>query len=455
MTERYDVVIVGGRCAGSALATLLAGRGLRVLVLEQAKVLRNTLSSHILQTDAVTFLDRIGLTERIMATGAPLMTRVDSRMDDFHAIIDYPLEPGDVGGALAVRRDVLDPLLADASIAAGAEVRSGAKVTGLVHDADGRVAGVRVLHGGAEQTVLASLVVGADGRRSTIAELCGARRYNVTENERWYYFTYFENTRWDEPTFVFHRWGDRHVFAGPTDNGRYIVGVSPEHHEREQFRADLHASVLAHAVSCAPVARALTDARQVDKIYGITGFEGYFREPAGPGWILIGDAGHFKDPAVGRGIADAFAQAQHVAEVIGAHLGNGTDRLDRALAAWGRARDRRYADYYWMATDIGCAGPVPAVYPAMLRQLERRRRSDDYLRLYSHRRSPTQLMHPRYLGAAVIALLRAPGPRAVVGAELMAAVGREIRRRYRSIRPVFATAADAAEPVPQIGAAAR
>ncbi|MFC8044531.1 NAD(P)/FAD-dependent oxidoreductase [Nocardia sp. NPDC057353] len=446
MSERYDVVIVGGRCAGSALATLLAGRGLRVLVLEQAKALRNTLSSHVLQTDAVTFLDRVGLTEKIRSTGAPFMNRVDSRVDDFHAVIDYPLEPGDVGGAVAVRRDVLDPLLADGAVAAGARFRLGAEVTGIVRDAGGRVGGVRVRCGRTERTVQASLVVGADGRRSTVAALCGARRYNVTDNERWYYYTYFENARWEQPTFVFHRWGDRHVFGGPADNGRYLVGVSPEHHERAHFRADLRASVRAHVAGCAPIAQALTEARQVDKVYGITGFQGYFREPAGPGWVLIGDAGHFKDPAVGRGIADAFAQAQQVAAIVGDLLPeHGAERLDRALAAWGRSRDRRYADFYWMAADIGCAGAIPAVYPALLGVLARQGRIEEYLRLYSHRRTPTQLMHPGDVGAAILAMLRAPGSRAAGASELTSTLRREARRRYRSLRPAFAPATDVGE----------
>ncbi|MGN2637921.1 NAD(P)/FAD-dependent oxidoreductase [Nocardia takedensis] len=443
MSECYDVVIVGGRCAGSALATLLAGRGLRVLVLEQAKALRNTLSSHVLQTDAVTFLDRIGLTGKIGSTGAPFMNRVDSRVDEFHAIIDYPLEPGDVGGAVAVRRDVLDPILADAAVAAGARFRLAAEVTGIVRDASGRVGGVRVRHGGTEQAVHASLVVGADGRGSAVARLCGARRYNVTENERWYYYTYFENARWEEPTFVFHRWGDRHVFGGPADSGRYLVGVSPQRHERAHFRTDLRASVLAHAAGCAPIAHALADARQVDKVYGITGFEGYFREPTGPGWVLIGDAGHFKDPSVGRGIADAFAQAEQVAEIVGDLLpDHGAQRLDRALAAWGRARDRRYADFYWMAADIGCAGAIPAVYPALLEVLARKGRLEEYLRLYSHRRTPTQLMHPGDVGAAILTMLRAPGSRAAGFTELTSTLGRETRRRYQSLRPLFAPAPD-------------
>ncbi len=51
--ERFDVVIVGARCAGSPLAALLARRGLRVAVIERAKFPRDTLSTHFFQAQAL------------------------------------------------------------------------------------------------------------------------------------------------------------------------------------------------------------------------------------------------------------------------------------------------------------------------------------------------------------------------------------------------------------------
>jgi uncharacterized protein (TIGR03083 family) len=41
---------------------------------------------------------------------------------------------------------------------------------------------------------------------------------------------------------------------------------------------------------------------------------GYYRPASGPGWALVGDAGHFKHPTTGQGIGDALAQAEHVAQ---------------------------------------------------------------------------------------------------------------------------------------------
>jgi flavin-dependent dehydrogenase len=174
----FDVVVVGARCAGAPLATLLARAGARVAVVEQAQFPRDTLSSHVIQTDALAFLRRLGVIEQVRATGARFMSHVDARLEDARVVVPYPQLPGDVGGAACIRRFVFDPILADAAAAAGAQVQMGTKVVGVVEE-DGRVAGVRTASNGSERVLRARLVVGADGRSSTIARLCGSRASRV------------------------------------------------------------------------------------------------------------------------------------------------------------------------------------------------------------------------------------------------------------------------------------
>ena len=179
------------------------------MVVERATFPSDTLSSHVFEADGLAFLARLGLTERLRATGAPFMRRVDNRIEDFRWVAEIPQYPGDVGGIASVRRPVLDPILAQAAEDAGAEVRFATNVTGLVREA-GRVRGVRAVTAGGESELHGALVVGADGRNSTIAKLCGARRYNLTPNERAAYWSYFEGANVGaEPTFVFHRWANR------------------------------------------------------------------------------------------------------------------------------------------------------------------------------------------------------------------------------------------------------
>jgi 2-polyprenyl-6-methoxyphenol hydroxylase-like FAD-dependent oxidoreductase len=446
VAEQFDVVVVGARVAGSPLAALLARRGVRVAVLEQAVFPQPTLSSHMLQADSLAFLNRFGVLEQVKATGAPFMTRTDTRLNDFHFSADFPAFPGYVGGAVCIRRHVLDPILAEAAVASGVDLRMGVKVLGLVEE-HGRVAGVRVRAGGRESEIRARLVVGADGRESTVAGDRGARRYNVTTNERWYYWTYFKGADLSPaPTFVFHRWGDRHIFAGPADNGLYIVGVSPEAHEKERFRQNRHDSLMEHVRSCPPVAKALRDAEIADKIYGILHFEGYFREPSGPGWVLIGDAGHFKDPAAGRGIGDAFHQAERLAPALIKALREPDAAIDRATAEFGRWRDRHYAPYYWLAIDLGRVGPLPSVVPDVVAGMHGDGRIGEFLDLFSHRAGPADLITPARVLDATVRRMAGPGGRRAYLRELGGTLRDDARRRWAGRRPV-PEAAPAPKPV--------
>ena len=137
LTDDFDVVIVGARCAGSPLAALLARQGVKVALVERATFPRDTLSTHIFEADALTFLDRLGVTEQLRATGAPFISRLDSRAGDFRWSMDIPRRVGDVGGSASIRRFVLDPILAEAAEESGAQVRMATTVTGLVKDGAG------------------------------------------------------------------------------------------------------------------------------------------------------------------------------------------------------------------------------------------------------------------------------------------------------------------------------
>jgi flavin-dependent dehydrogenase len=181
--DRYDVVVVGARCAGAPLAALLARAGVRVALVERASFPSDTLSSHLFEADALAFLDRLGLIEPLRATGAPLVGWTDTRVEDLRLSMALPLRPGDVGGMASVRRSRLDPLLAGAAEESGAELHTATEAIALLEER-GRVAGVRVKDADGEHELSARLVVGADGRHSTIAKLCGARRDNVTPNQR-------------------------------------------------------------------------------------------------------------------------------------------------------------------------------------------------------------------------------------------------------------------------------
>jgi flavin-dependent dehydrogenase len=441
MAESFDVVVVGARCAGSPLAALLARAGLSVAVVERATFPRDTLSTHVFQAHALAFLDRLGLTEQIRATGAYFISRGQTRLQDLEFTATWPQRPGDVGGAVSVRRFVLDPILADAAARSGADVRMATKATGLVEDR-GRVAGVRVVHNGAESVLKARLVVGADGRNSTVASLVGARKYNVVPNERFAYWAFFEDADpGPDPPFLFQRWDERFMLTCPADSGLYQVIVLPDLRELPRFREGLEGSFMEYATSCPPVAETLSGARRVGKMFGMLRWEGFFREASGPGWVLVGDAGHFKDPSPGQGIGDAFRQADALGSVIAGALNGSDEALDRALADWGRWRDKDAAEHYWFAVDLGKAGHLPTPMPEFARRLLARGKIYQMLDLFNHRTKPSRVISPpRVLGATGRLLMRRGCDRRALVREVAGLIAEDTRRRRLNRRPAYVAA---------------
>ena len=156
----YDAIVVGARCAGAATALLLARRGLQVLVVDQQREGRDTLSTHVLLHAGVVQLSRWGLLDALAAQGTPALrgSTFHYRFPDDEASETVDVRPaGGVDALYAPRRTVLDPLLVDAARRAGAEVRFGTKVERLLVDRAGRVRVVPWTH--AHRAVLALLAV--------------------------------------------------------------------------------------------------------------------------------------------------------------------------------------------------------------------------------------------------------------------------------------------------------
>jgi flavin-dependent dehydrogenase len=445
MSEQFDVIIVGARCAGSPLATLLARQGVRVAVLEQAVFPRDTISTHIFQAPVLAMFDRLGVVDKVKATGAPLVNHLDFRLEGLTHTGAFPRLPTDLGATASVRRFRLDPILADAAADAGADMRMGCKVTGLIEDA-GRVVGVNVRSNGNEQTLKASLVVGADGRNSTVAALVGARKYNVTPSDRAAFWAFFEGANLSsEPIFTFHRWDTKGVLGVQADSGLYQVGVLPELCELPGFRADLEGSFMRYARSCPPVAAALDGARRAGKTFGIVRWEGFFRDASGPGWVLVGDSGNFKDPTPGQGISDALRQVDALVPTILGALDGGPARMDDALRTWGQWRDVDGAEHYWFATDLGKGGTVQAVVPEMLSRTIARGTFDEFIDLFMHRTRPSRVLSPaRLVGATARLMARRGTHRRTVLREVGDIIAEDLRRRRMKRNPAYvAGAADA------------
>jgi flavin-dependent dehydrogenase len=237
---------------------------------------------------------------------------------------------------------------------------------------------------------------------------------------------------------VFHHWDGRVVIGCPADSGLYQVIVILESRLLPNFRADLERGYSEAVRSCAPVAAKVVGTRRAGKLLGIVRWESFFRESAGPGWALIGDAGHFKDPTPGQGMTDAFRQAEAMAPAIAAAIERSDSELDEAMVEWARWRDRDAFEHHWMACDLGAAGRSPFLLPAMASRLHRRGQLEHFLDVFQHRALPSRVLTPvRLLSTAARLLVHQNRPRADVLREVAELIMTDARRKRLRRNPVF------------------
>ncbi|MEU9665813.1 NAD(P)/FAD-dependent oxidoreductase [Streptomyces bobili] len=326
----WDVIVVGARCAGGPTAMLFARQGYRVLLLDRAAFRTDTLSTLYIQQPGVSRLERWGLLDAVKATGCPPLDRTVYEIDDVR-LAGCASPNGTVHASYAPRRHRLDEILVEGAVAAGVEFRDHCGVSELLVE-DGRVVGVRCTTPGGRPTVeRARLVVGADGMRSTVAELAGAR--TTVEHPR---LTCAYYTFWDGPKTDFELYeGERGwVSAVPTNDAVLISAYFPQD-RFEEVRTDAFAAYREGVKVNAPALFAQMErAEQTERLRGTGDQRNYFRETSGPGWALVGDAAHHKDSITARGIGDAFLQAELLVDAVAGGL-HDEPRLTAALEAYG------------------------------------------------------------------------------------------------------------------------
>lgn len=334
--DAFDAIVVGARCAGSPTAMLLARAGYRVLLLDRAEFPSDTLSTHLVHQPGIAALARWGLLQRVVDSGCPPLDRVLYEVGDVRLTGSGRGVEGQRAG-YAPRRYVLDAILLEGAVAAGVEFRERCVVSDLLRDGDGRVVGVAGSHRGTPFTERARLVVGADGMRSKVAELCDAPFTSVKPTLTCAYYAYWD----DLPACLelYERPGSW-VAAVPTNAGATLVLAYFPQERFDEVRRDADAAYLTQIRTTAPDLWArMAGKRQVERLRGTGDQRNFFRRAAGPGWALVGDAGHHKDSITARGISDAFFQAESLVRHIGDGLAD-PGRLATALDAYAADRDR-------------------------------------------------------------------------------------------------------------------
>jgi flavin-dependent dehydrogenase len=346
-----DVVVVGARCAGAATAMLLGRLGHRVTVVERGRIPSDTLSTHGLARGGVVQLAKWGLLDRVLASGAPAIRQVLFRAGDVEETRTVKPRAG-VDHLVAPRRYILDRILADAAAEAGATIHTGLTATGVLRAADGRVLGVRARTAdGTTVRLPATVVVGADGVRSRMAELVGSPVREEHPADSAAFYAYVGGLPWCCVEFHVGEFADgRAGYAGvfPTHHGQACVWVCCPTARVRGLRGGVAEPFLRLLAQVSPTLAARIRTGQVLlPVRGTVRLPNHVRTATGPGWALAGDAGYHRDPITGHGITDAFRDAELLAGAIDDQLrGRAPD-----LSAYETARDAALRETF----DLTCA----------------------------------------------------------------------------------------------------
>src|SRR6266540_6425637 len=323
-SARVSTCIVGGGPAGLMLGLLLAKRGSDVLVLEGHETFDREFRGEVLQPSTVHLLDELGLLEYILAQPHSLLDAGKVRLDgeevgefSFRKISpEYPY-------AIWMPQPIfLDALLRKAQPFPSFQCWMGARVATLLEDGD-RVAGVSGLRHGKEAfEVRADVVVGADGRHSTVARLGGFTPEYEHHDFDVIWFTIEQPAGWSSTFYV--SLGEVRGLMLPKYPHHIQAGIILPPGEWRRWRQNGVAAVAERVRRCEPIFAGFAAAlRDFTPFFPLAGIIRLIDDWARDGLLLIGDAAHTMSPAGAIGVNVAIATAAVTAQVLVPHLGHG------------------------------------------------------------------------------------------------------------------------------------
>ena len=332
MSVDYDVVVVGARVAGAPTAMLLARRGHRVLLIDRATMPSDTVSTHAILRTGTFQLQRWGLLDKLIEAGTPPINDIVLGFGEERVRFRVRPEFG-VTSFYGPRRHVLDSLLVDAAVEAGAEFQGGTRMTGLLRGPGDEIRGVEIDD---RHPVTARIVVGADGVHSRVATLVGSKSYRSHEATNAVSYAYYENVPFPGFWFQFSPGVNAGLIA--TNDDQCLAFVGRPTRELKRFRGDPEGEFSRLLrLGGTDLADHVEEGRRVGGFRGTPGLPGFIRQSWGSGWVLVGDAGYTKDPISAHGISDALRDAELCARALDRFL---TDRDPQALAWYQSIRDR-------------------------------------------------------------------------------------------------------------------
>jgi 2-polyprenyl-6-methoxyphenol hydroxylase-like FAD-dependent oxidoreductase len=317
-----DIVVVGGGIAGATMALVLARAGLTVTVLEQQLSYRDRVRGEYMQPWGVAEAQHLGISE-ILAKAPGFFVRRMIPYDEISpphvaegtARVLADIVPG-VPGGFCVSHPAACLALSRAAETAGAAVIRG---IGRPAVTPGSEPAVTFELDGVEHRLSCRLIVGADGRSSTVRAQAGIRLLRnepthlisgmlVDHVPEWHQEDYALGTQGDMLFFIFPQGGQKlrlYACTALDQRNRYSGPAGPR-----RFLDDFH------GLTCVPCHEALGRATPIGPCATMSGEDTWTDVPFVEGIVLIGDAGGYNGPIIGEGLSLALRDVRLLSETL-------------------------------------------------------------------------------------------------------------------------------------------
>jgi len=346
----FDVIVMGGGPAGSAVASILAREGRKVVLFEKEVFPRHHIGESLM-TDTYWTFERMGILDKLKQS--PFVRKYSVQFanpagKESRPFYFFEANHHESAVTWQVTRSVFDKMLIEHAEEQGATVYQGTPIKQVLFDGD-RALGVEAqMADGSLQTFSAKVVVDATGQQAMLSNRFGWR-VRDPKLKKAVLYSYFKGAH-REPDL---NGGATLVLRTESGSGGWFwyipledditsVGIvaNPDYLIKGRGK-DLAKIFQEEVEKCEPCRRRVEGAERVDKIYSILDYSYRSKQCAGDGFILIGDAYGFLDPIYSSGVLLACKMAELAADAIhdafknddfsGERLGQFQPKLDSGI----------------------------------------------------------------------------------------------------------------------------